>query len=107
MHKAMFALDRGDGVSFEEFATHWEEEHAPIAVDGVPGLLKYTISFPHEPEDAPYDGVAELYFDSPEDLQRAMESDAMAEAVADVPNFADPDSTVQLFVEERVQVDRT
>lgn len=103
----MFMLDRREDLSFEEFATHWEEEHAPIAIDGVPGLRKYTISFPDEPEKAPHDGLAELYFDSAEEMHEAMDSEAMQEAVADVPNFADGGSAVQLFVEEREQVDRT
>jgi len=31
----------------------------------------------------------------------------MAEAVADVPNFADPDEVPQLGLEEHVQVDGT
>lgn len=107
MHKAIFALRRADGLSHEEFAEYWTEEHAPIAVEGVPGLEKYTISFPTDPAESPYDGVAQLYFEDAEALERGLDSDAMAEAVADVPNFARPDEVLQLLVEEHVQVDRT
>lgn len=107
MYKAMFFLNRGEDVSFEEFATHWEEEHAPIAAEGVPNLQKYTISFPADPDEAPYDGVAELYFETEADLQAGLDSEAMAEATADVPNFADPTDVMQLVVDERTQVDRT
>lgn len=107
MHKAVFMLDRGDDVSVEEFREYWEEEHAPVAVEEVPGLRKYTISFPVDAEEAPHDGMATLYFDSEADLEAAMASEAMAELGRDLPNFADPDSAVQLLAEERVQVDRT
>lgn len=107
MYKAVFMLDRREDTSHEAFRDHWQDEHAPIAVDGVPGLLKYTISFPDDPESAPYDGMATLYFEDRAALGEGMESGAMQEAVADVPNFADPESTLQMVVEEHVQVDRT
>lgn len=105
--KAVFLLNRADDVDHEEFRRHWQEEHAPIAVEGVPDLLKYTISFPDRPDEAPYDGMAELYFENREAASEALDSPAMREATADVPNFADPDDVLQLVVDEHVQVDRT
>jgi len=107
MIKAVFLLDRKEGTEQSEFERHWQEDHAPIAAEGVPGLLRYTISFPADVEEAPYDGMAELYFEDRAAADEGLDSEAMGEAVADVPNFADPDSVVQLLVEERVQVDRT
>jgi len=107
MMKAAFFLNRKDDMDQAEFEDHWQEEHAPIAIDGVPGLQKYTISFPTDPEEAPYNGVAELYFEDESALQNGLDSDAMQEAVADVPNFADPNDVMQMVLEENVQVDRT
>lgn len=107
MYKAMFALQRGEDTSFEAFREHWETEHAPIAIEGLPHLAKYTISFPDDPDAAPYDGVAELYFESRDALYAALDSAAMTDVERDVPNFADPDEVLQLVVEEHVQVDRT
>ncbi|PSP89870.1 EthD family reductase [Halobacteriales archaeon QS_4_69_34] len=107
MYKAMFALNRAEGTSHEEFARHWQDDHAPIAIEGVPDLLKYTISFPDDPDSAAYDGVAELYFEDEATCREGLDSEAMGEAVADVPNFADPNDVLQLMVEEHVQVDRT
>ena len=106
MHKAIFMLNRAEDTSMEEFRDHWLDEHAPIAED-VPGLEKYTISFPSEPEAAPYDGVAELYFEDDDALSEGLDSDAMAEAEADVPNFADPTDVLNMVVEENVYVDQT
>lgn len=107
MIKAVFHLDRKEGTDQSEFERHWQEDHAPIATEGVPGLLKYTISFPADVESAPFDGMAQLYFEDEAAADEGLASEAMEEAVADVPNFADPDSVVDVVVEEHVQVDRT
>lgn len=107
MYKAMFALNRASDVSFEAFQEHWETEHAELAIEGLPNLEKYTISFPTDADRAPYDGVAELYFASEGAMWEALDSEAMDEVEADIPNFAEPGEGLQLFVEERVQLDRT
>ena len=107
MYKAIFMLSRGEGTSYEEFVEYWEEEHAPITIDGLSGLRKYVMSLPDDPDAAPYDGVAELYFDDAAACKEALESEVMEEAVADVPNFADPDDVFQMTAGEHTLADQT
>ncbi len=54
----------------------------------MPGLRGYVLNYalPDE-ENAPYDAVVELWFDSQEDFARAMESEEGQRALADAPNF--------------------
>jgi len=80
---------------------HWLEDHSPIAAE-TPGLREYTISIAHDPEGSRYDGLAQLYFDSEEALETALESDPMGEAAADLANFADTEDVFQLTLEESV-----
>ena len=54
-------MRRPAGVSREEFQRWWREDHVPIA-RRIPGLRRYVLSFPADP-DAHFDGMAELYFD--------------------------------------------
>lgn len=107
MYKAIFMLSRGEGTSYEEFVEYWEEEHAPITIDGLSGLRRYDLSLPDDPDTAPYDGVAELYFDDAAACNEALNSEVMKEAVADVPNFADPDDVFQMTGDEHTLADRT
>lgn len=108
MHKAVYALRRGEDVAQEEFATYWREEHAPIVIGGVPNVVRYTLSFPDDAVSAPYDGVAEVYFEDRRALEEARDSRAMEKAKADWANFADRESALQLLVEEEeLAVDRT
>jgi uncharacterized protein (TIGR02118 family) len=104
MHKAVFGLNRQEGVDIEEFERHWREDHSPIAAE-TPGLRKYTISIAHDPEGSRYDGLAQLYFDSEEALEAAMNSEELGEAAADLANFADTEDVLQLTLEEGVQVE--
>lgn len=106
MYKAIFGLNRKSGMDIEAFERHWREDHSPIAAE-IPDLKKYTISIALDPEESRYDGTAQLYFDSADALEMGLESDAMAEAGADLANFADTDDVLQLVVEEGVHVDET
>ena len=58
------------------FEQRYRSEHAPMVVQKVPGLKKFlaaqVLGTPAGP--APYQRVAELYFDSIESLQAAMAS---------------------------------
>ena len=71
------------------FDKHYWGTHAPLA-EKIPGVKSFTYrhcaSLDENP--APYHLIAELAFDSAEDMQAALGSDAGQEAVNDVPNFA-------------------
>jgi len=81
----VFSLLKGrEDWTREQFHKWWIEEHVPYAVK-LPGLRKYKVSLTkgsttHEGEE-PFDGVAELWFDSRDALEAAWGSDVGLEAV--------------------------
>jgi uncharacterized protein (TIGR02118 family) len=106
MIKMIFCLHRLPGLSREDFQLYWRERHAPLVQEVAPILRirRYvqSHSFTHAaiagPVDARYagdgfDGVAELYWDSIEDLKevggRKEERDAGRRLVADERVFID------------------
>jgi len=106
MIKVLFCLNRREGMSHKEFGEYWYAEHTALASE-MPNLEKYTLAFPDDPDEAAYDGMAELYFEDMDALDEAMDSHAGEEAAADLRNFADPDDVLQLVVEERTIFDDT
>src|SRR5215467_5616582 len=66
-------------MTHEQFATHWLEIHGPLA-RAVPGIRRYVQSHllgdrkrPDIPSmDIEIDGIAELWYDSREAMDRAM-----------------------------------
>lgn len=87
-------LDRG------EFLRIWQEEHADL-VWRLPGLRRY-VQNPavQSGQNWPYDGVAELSFDSKADLAKAFDTQEGAELRAHEPSFVD--RVEWLLTEERV-----
>lgn len=83
-------------MSTEEFRTYYHEEHAPIVTD-LPHLESYAVTFPADPERAPFDGVARLEFPDREAFGAAMESDAAARMQADTEAFIADGSMTQLL----------
>jgi uncharacterized protein (TIGR02118 family) len=73
MFKAIVLLTRKEGVSRREFQEWWLQRHAPLARD-LPGLrgLRFNLV---ESEDAEFDGVSELWFDSREAFEAAYASE--------------------------------
>lgn len=92
-------------MTHEDFLEYWREEHAPLA-EQLPHLRKYTMSEPVD-EDADVDGIAQLYYDSMEDLQASMDSDVAAEVREDSPNYTDTDAGNQYIVRESVRFDNS
>lgn len=103
MVKLVVGLVRKEGMSIEEFADHWNEEHAPRASE-TPHLNRYTTAVALDPEESEYDGIAELYFDDPADIEKAVESDPMQWALSDLENFTEVDQNTQMVMDETVQV---
>ena len=88
MIKLTFALRRRDDLSREEFQRYWLEQHGPLvrSVAGVLAIRRYvqTHTMPDELQAAlvasrgapePYDGVAELWYDSLEAIAAAVSTD--------------------------------
>jgi uncharacterized protein (TIGR02118 family) len=85
MIKVFAMLRRRPDVSREEFHRWWIEEHVPYA-KALPGLRKYRVclvtgSTTHDGHE-PWDGIAELWFDSRAALEAAWASEVGQAALA-------------------------
>ena len=90
----MFRVDiwrrKKEDTSAEEFHRYWVEEHAPIARDGYPALKGYVVNVVRrvpQGQEAPYDGVAELWWDSREEFSADMKTEAAARGTEDLNRF--------------------
>jgi len=100
MFKAIILLSRAEGATHGEFREWWLERHAPLA-RALPGLRRLVFNVV-EAEDAHYDGVSELWFDSQEEFEAAYASEVGKTVAAD--SLANVRARVRLFVDEREQV---
>jgi uncharacterized protein (TIGR02118 family) len=87
MHRVIVVIRRKTGMSREEFLRHWMQDH-PAFVQRLPGLRGYRQSpaIEHRKE-WPYDGMAELFFDSVADVARAFDGVAAKELFAHEEDF--------------------
>jgi uncharacterized protein (TIGR02118 family) len=99
MTKVIVLLRKKDGMSSDDFRRHWQEVHGPIALR-MPGLKHY-IQNHAAGDQPPYDGIAELWFDSPADMQAAFTSEAAGDAARDASNFL---ADQQVVLVEEVQM---
>ena len=84
------------------FERRYRLEHAPMVTEKIPGLKKFVSSqvLGTPTGAAPYQRVAELYFDSLESLQAAMASDEGKAAVAHATEISTGGSPVVLIAED-------
>ena len=116
MYKHVACLVRKEGMSHDEFVEYWQTEHTPIARD-IEGVVRYQTVIPTDPEHAEFDGLAELYFESLDDLHDALGSpgsrdydptkEVAARAREDVDNFLAIEERPRIIGEEIVQKDDT
>jgi len=102
MVKMVVLLVRKESLSYEQFRTYWEEEHAPLVAE-LPGVQRYVTSHPTDPEKSAYDGVAEVYFEDMERLGAAFDSAAGETLLADAEEFSDQDAGEVLYMRETEQ----
>lgn len=103
MFKTMFFLYRKPDLDADAFRRYSEEVHVPL-VSRVPGLKQYVINYTAlnpAASNGACDAVAELWFESPEGFQAALETPGGAAALEDQPNYLDMTRTHVLFVDER------
>jgi len=93
--KMLILATRKDDTTHEECIEYMNEQHAP-RVNDLPNLLRYTSSIPLDPEAAGYDYVAQLWFESPREMNEAFESEAGQEVQQDATTFLDMDETVMI-----------
>ena len=79
MIKRVSLIRRKAGMSREEFFAHWTGPHAAI-VRQMPGVrgLRFGKVQSWNPEEAAWDGVGEVWFDSMEDAARAFATEPYA-----------------------------
>jgi uncharacterized protein (TIGR02118 family) len=116
LYKHSAFLVRQEGMSHEEFVDHWQSNHTPIARE-IEGVVKYDTVLPTDPENAEFDGVAELYFEELDALHDALGSEGSRdydpdrgkakEAREDVDNFLAVDERPRFIGRETVRKDET
>ncbi len=105
MFHVIFLVRRKPGMSQEEFARYWIEEHTPLTakVPGVRAYRCYTATGAPDGESA-VEGVAVLSFDDEAAYQRAVEGPEFAAAIGDAANFQDVEATSALIAMEHIIV---
>ena len=89
--KLIALLKAKQGMSRDEFKKRWVDEHALFTLK-FPNLKGYVINvriedFQQEDGELPYDGTAELYWDSLEEMQADFASREAEIAGADADSF--------------------
>lgn len=97
MTRLLILVFKRDSISQQDFWHHWTQVHAPL-VRLLPGLREYrqTQPTPFGEGRQSFDcsGVAELFFDSPEFLQAAFNSEEATALRTDAHEFIDLDRSV-------------
>ena len=119
MYKLIFSLRRKPGMSLEEFQRYWRETHAPLVAERAEtlGIRRYIQAHTGDlPEihaalqarnggaPEPFDGVAEIWFESLEGF--ASRDPAVQKAAADLfedeQKFIDHPNSPMLISQENV-----
>ncbi len=101
----IFGAKRKPGMSREDFAAYWLGPHAEKGKK-VPGIARYVVNIAPDltgsGRELPYDGFAESWFASEEDMRLAGSSTEWQAVLADEPNLFDPSTRFGIVVEESV-----
>jgi uncharacterized protein (TIGR02118 family) len=122
MIKVTFALRRREDLSMEEFHTYWLERHAPLVrrhaqalgirryvqSQTVATVLDGPLRGARSLDPEPFDGLAEIYFDSVQAVAAVLATEQGqaigAELVADEREFIDLDRSPIWITEEHLIV---
>jgi uncharacterized protein (TIGR02118 family) len=106
IHSHYFISNKA-GMPLEEFFTYWRKRHVRAVSDPVPQIRRYLQS--HRTSeldgDSKFQGCAESWYDSVDDVLAMRNSPAYPKMLADERNFIDPGSAEFLLTEDRVIVD--
>ncbi len=108
MIKTIALIKRKPDVSREEFARHYEEVHAPLALKHLKMIKRYirnhVVDMPGI-EGPDFDCISEFWFDSIEDalgVVEFMETDAAQKIKDDEQKFMDTGKTISFLVDEKI-----
>jgi uncharacterized protein (TIGR02118 family) len=105
MIKLIAFLKCKPGMTIQDMRERWVQEHTKLSAR-LPGLKGYRINLaiPTQPNGDPplYDGTAELWWDSLEEMEAAFASSIGKDAGADADLFADV--RIHLYTEEHIVV---
>ncbi len=107
MIKLVYCIAKKPSMTDVEFGEYWRNVHGPIGAS-IPGLRKLVqsrcikLADEYEPD---FDGMAELWFDSPEALLAARSSPEWKAASEDEVNFIDHRHVAYFVSEEHVIVE--
>lgn len=103
MVKLIALLKRKPGISREEFAKRWLDEHTKISTQ-LPNLLEYRINIATQRQqdngEAEYDGTAEMWWESIDAMEAAFQSDIGQRAGADADEFCSV--RIHVYTEEHL-----
>ncbi len=102
-YKVTFFSTRKADMTQQEFMTYAIEQHAPLVMK-IPNLRGYVSNFADPDYKNPtYDAIVELWFDSEEDFQQALQSTEGSAAIEDQKNFL-ASTPLFLAVQERTLI---
>ncbi|MFC1822261.1 EthD family reductase [Thermodesulfobacteriota bacterium] len=108
MIKLLAFLKRKDGITFEEFSNYWKDNHGPLVKKLLPEAKRYVQNHARkgsEKGEQPFDGVAELWFESDEAWKKTAAAFGGEEGKTiqkDELNFLDQSKSVFFVTEEKV-----
>lgn len=103
MYSVVFLVKKKAGMTREEFASYWINEHTPLTAQ-VEGVRAYRCFPFHAGQDGPFDAIAFISFDDRESADRALASPAFARALADAANFQTVEQTLSFTADEHIIV---
>jgi uncharacterized protein (TIGR02118 family) len=106
MIKVIALLKRKPEMTHEQFTRRWLDEHINMS-SKMPGLRGYRVNIatPYQPEGTEepiYDGTAELWWNSIDDMEAAFASDIGVAAGVDADLFADV--RIHIYTDEYIVV---
>jgi uncharacterized protein (TIGR02118 family) len=105
MIKLVYCITKKPQLSDEEFFRYWKNIHGPIGAS-IPRLRKlvqsHRINIPGDKHPLAYDGIAELWFDTAEDLLAARQSPEWQASTEDESTSIDHTKVAYFVTEEHI-----
>ncbi len=104
MIKQISLFRKRSDLSYEDFFHYWSNTHAAMVTE-LPRLRGYVQNHTLSPGDTRYDGMAEMWFDSIEDMRRNADREELVRVLEDQGHFIDGESMQSLICGEHVIID--